>query len=59
MRKLQDYDALLTEQAVVEVQYLCRLRTGGLMLYLLPSCGAAGVFLGGAGLGGSPISSPK
>lgn len=32
-------------------------RTGGLMLYLSPSCGAAGIFLAGRGLGAS-ISSP-
>lgn len=32
-------------------------RTGGLMLYLSPSCGAAGIFLAGTGLGAS-ISSP-
>lgn len=32
-------------------------RTGGLMLYLSPSCGAAGIFLAGTGHGAS-ISSP-
>ncbi len=45
------------QRAYGRVSYLGLLRTGGLMLYLSPSCGAVGVFLAGAGLGVS-ISNP-
>lgn len=48
---------VLCHQRQEGVQYLSLLRTGGLMLYLSPSCGGMGVFFTGAMLGVS-ISNP-